>query len=127
MELSDVIFSIVIGIGIGFGMIILYAMYLYHNLKSRVDEMIKEVIEHHEASIVGLDIELDNGIYFCYNEKDKQFICKGSSVVEVARAFRDRFPGKTAYLAGGEPEVLAKFREELDQMRLEVEKGDVNH
>lgn len=120
MELSDIILSIVIGIAIGCGMIILYAVYLYHDLKSRIDEMIQEVIEQHEATLVGLDIELDNNIYFAYNTEDKQFVCQGASVIEVAKAFRDRFPGKTAYLAGGEPEVLAKFRAELDKMRLEV-------
>lgn len=123
MELSDIVLSIAIGIAIGCGMIILYAVYLYHDLKSRIDKMIQEVVEQHEASMVGLDIELDNDTYFAYNSEDKQFVCQGASVVEIAKAFRDRFPGKTAYLAGGEPEVLAKFRAELDKMRLEVDEA----
>ena len=120
MNLSDIILQILIGIGIGFGFVVLYAWYLYRDLKGRVDRMIEEVIAEHEASMVGLDIELDNGVYFCYDTKDKQFVCQGPSVVEVARAFRDRFPGKTAYLANGDEEVLAKFRAELEKMRLEV-------
>lgn len=123
MELNDFIVAVAIGIASGFGLVILYAMYLYHDLKGRVDRMIEEVIAEHEANIVGLDIELDNDRYFAYNTKDKQFVCQGASVVEVAKAFRDRFPGKTAYLAEGKPEVLAKFRAELEKLRLEVDEA----
>jgi cobyrinic acid a,c-diamide synthase len=120
MESNDIFLAVAVGIAAGFGMIILYAVYLYYKLKSRIDEMIQEVIAEHEANMVGLDIELDNDVYFCYNNTDKQFICQGASVVEVAQAFRSRYPTKTAYLAGGEPEVLARFRAELDKMRAEV-------
>lgn len=120
MELNDFVAAVVIGIAIGFGMIVLYAWYMYRNLKSRVDQMIQEVIAEHEANMVGLDIELDNDRYFAYNTADKQFVCQGASVIEIAQAFRARFPGKTAYLAEGQPEVLARFRAELDKMRQEV-------
>jgi hypothetical protein len=120
MELNDIVLSIVIGIAIGFGMVVLYAVYLYHDLKGRVDRMIQEVIKEHEANMIGLDIELDQNQYFCYNTLNKQFVCKGATVVEVAQAFRKRYPSKTAYLAQGEPEVLARFRAELEKMRLEV-------
>lgn len=123
MELSDIVLSVAIGIAIGCGMIILYAVYLYRDLKSRVDEMIQEVIEQHEANMVGLDIELDNNRYFAYNSEDKQFVCQGATAGEIAVAFRARFPGKTAYLAGGTEEVLAKFRAELDKMKSEVDEA----
>lgn len=124
MEIGDIILSIVIGIGIGFGMVVLYAWYLYRDLKSRVDKMIEEVINEAEASMIGLDIELDKGTYFCYNSKDKQFVCQGSSVVDIATAFRDRFPGKTAYLAGGDEAVVAQFKEELLKLKLDVDENN---
>jgi hypothetical protein len=113
MEFRDIVVSVLIGMGIGCGMVVLYAWYLYRDLKSRVDRMIEEVIEKAEADLVGLDIELDNGKYFCYNNKDKQFVCQGTTVAEIKRAFQERFPGKTAYLAGGDPEVVAHFKTEL--------------
>lgn len=113
MELGDIVVSILIGIGVGFGMIVLYAWYLYRDLKSRVDQMIAEVIQEAEANMVGLDIELDKDTYFCYNNKDKQFICQGKTVGEIAQAFRDRYPTKTAYLAGGDPAVVEQFKTEL--------------
>lgn len=113
MELNDIVVSIVIGIAIGFGMVIAYAWYLYRDLKNRIDRMIQEVLEEAEADLVGLDIEVDNGTYFCYNNADKQFVCQGSTVGEIAVAFRARFPTKTAYLADGDPAVVEQFKTEL--------------
>jgi hypothetical protein len=113
MELSDIVVNILIGIGIGFGMIVAYAWYLYRGLKARVDQMIAEVIAEAEASMVGLDIEVDNGVYFCYNSKDKQFVCQGSTVEEIREGFRRQFPNKTAYLAGGDPAVMEQIKIEL--------------
>jgi hypothetical protein len=116
MELGDFIVTALIGIGIGFGMILVYAWYLYRDLKNRVDQMIAEVLAEAESNLVGLNIEVDNGMYFCYNDDDKQFVCQGTTVAEIRQAFQNRFPGKTAYLAGGDPTVLAQFRAELKQL-----------
>jgi len=113
MEFNDIVISIAIGIGIGFGMIVLYAWYLYRDLKSRIDQMIAEVISEAEANLVGLDIEVDKGVYFCYNNTDKQFICQGTTVEEIREGFRRRFPDKTAYLAGGDPAVVEQLKTEL--------------
>jgi hypothetical protein len=101
------------GIGIGFVMLCIYVLILYQKIKSRIDRMIREVVEEAEADLVGLDIEVDNGTYFCYNHNDKQFVCQGSTVAEIKKAFQNRFPGKTAYLAGGDPKVVAEFKIEL--------------
>ena len=116
MEFKDIIITIGIGTLIGFGIIGVYAWILYHRIKNRVDQMIKEVVAEAEAGLVGLDIELDNGVYFCYNTNDKQFVCQGSTVAEIKQAFQNRFPGKTAYLAGGDPAVVEKFKTELLQL-----------
>ena len=113
MELGDIVVSVLIGIGIGFGMIVLYAWYLYRDLKNRVDRMIEEVVNEAEANLVGLDIEVDRGTYFCYNSEDKQFVCQGTTVEEIREGFRQRFPTKTAYLAGGDPAVVEQFKTEL--------------
>ena len=117
MELNEFIVTVLIGIGIGCGMVILYVWYLYQDLKGRVNRMIDEVLAEAESNLVGLNIEVDNGVYFCYNSQDKQFICQGTTVAEIRQAFQDRFPGKTAYLAGGDPVVVAQFRTELTQLR----------
>jgi len=113
MELGNIIVTILIGVGIGFGMVVLYVWYLYRKLKNQVDQMIAQVLAEAEADLVGVDIEVDNGVYFCYNNTDKQFICRGNTVAEIKQAFRERFPTKTAYLAGGDPEVVEQFKTEL--------------
>ena len=113
MEFNDIVISIVICIGIGFGMLCLYIWVLYQRIKGRVDEMVNKIINEAEANLVRLDIELDNGTYFCYNNEDKQFVCQGKTVSEIRTAFQDRFPGKTAYLAGGDPRVVAELKTEL--------------
>jgi hypothetical protein len=113
MELMDIVVTVAIGIAIGVGMIVIYAWYLYRDLKGRVDRMIDEVLAEAEADLIGLDIEVDQGRYFCYNSKDKQFVCQGSTVAEIKQAFQSRHPGKTAYLAGGDPEVVATIKTEL--------------
>jgi hypothetical protein len=119
MELVDVIIAIVIGILLGIGIVGIYVWVLYHRLKSRIDQMIKEVVADAEADLVGLDIEVDNGVYFCYNHDDKQFVCQGTTVTEIKQAFRERFPTKTAYLAGGDPAVIAEFKTELLKLAID--------
>ena len=116
MELMDIVVILLVGIGIGFGMLCLYIWVLYQRIRGRVDRMVDQIIQEAEAGLIGLDIEVDQGRYFCYNNEDKQFICQGSTVAEIRQAFQDRFPGKTAYLAGGDPVVVEQFRIELKKL-----------
>jgi hypothetical protein len=113
MELVDIVIILLVGVGIGVGVLCLYVWVLYQRIKSRVDEMVNQIINEAEANLVGLDIEVDNGVYFCYNNEDKQFVCQGATVAEIRTAFQARFPDKTAYLAGGDPRVVAELKTEL--------------
>ena len=113
MELMDILTAIGIGTLIGFGIVGFYVWILYQRIKGRVDDMVKQIIQEAESNLVGLDIEVDKDTYFCYNSEDKQFICQGKTVAEIRQAFGARFPTKTAYLAGGDPAVVAHFKTEL--------------
>ena len=113
MELNEIVGGVLMGIGIGFVVLGLYIWILFQRIRGRVDDMVKQIIQQAEADLVGLDIELDNGTYFCYNHMDKQFVCQGGTVAEIRKSFSERFPGKTAYLAGGDPAVVDTFRTEL--------------
>jgi len=117
MELMDIVAGIFMGVGIGFVMLGIYVWVLYQRIKNRVDRMIQEVLDEAAETLVGIEVELDKGVYFCYNSEDKQFICQGTTVSEIRQAFQDRFPGKTAYLAGGNPAVVEQFRTELTELR----------
>ena len=109
----DILTAIGIGTLIGFGIVGFYVWILFQRIKGRVDDMVDQIIQEAESNLVGLDIELDKDTYFCYNSKDKQFICQGKTVAEIRQAFGARFPTKTAYLAGGDPRVVAEFKTEL--------------
>ena len=113
MELSEIVGGILMLLGIGFIMLGLYIWILYQRIRGQVDHMVNQMFQEAESNLIGLDVELDRGSYFCYNSKDKQFICRGQTVAEVRQAFQLRFPDKTAYLAGGDPEVIDKFKTEL--------------
>ena len=117
MEPMDIVAGILMGIGLGLVMLGLYVLFLYQKIKHRVDRMIREVVDEAAETLVGLNIEVDNNTYFCYNTNDKQFVCQGKTVSEIRQAFQTRFPGKTAYLAGGDPTVVAQFRTELIELR----------
>jgi hypothetical protein len=116
MELMDIVVILLVGIGIGFGMLCLYIWVLYQRIRGRVDDMVDQIIQEAQADIIGLDIELDKDTYFCYNNEDKQFVCQGKTVSEIKQSFQDRFPGKTAYLAAGDPVVVEQFRTELKKL-----------
>jgi hypothetical protein len=113
MELINIITAIAVGALLGVGIVGIYVWFLYQKIKHSIDQMINEVIQEAEDNLVGLDIEVDNGVYFCYNHTDKQFVCQGKTVAEIKQAFRERFPTKTAYLAGGDPGVVAELKTEL--------------
>jgi hypothetical protein len=125
MELNEIVGGILMGIGIAFTMLGLYIWILYQRIRGRIDRMIAEVVDEAAADLVGLEIEVDRGRYFCYNSEDKQFVCQGVTVTEIKQAFEVRFPGKTAYLAGGDPAVVEQFKTELAQLSLHESKPNV--
>lgn len=121
MELADKLVAIAIGTLIGFGIVAVYVGISYYGIKRRVDRVVQELLQEAEANLVGLDIEVDQNTYFCYNTTNKQFVCQGATVSEIRQAFQARFPGKTAYLAGGDEAVVAKFKQELLTLGLEAD------
>ena len=125
MELNEIVGGILMGIGIAFTMLGLYIWILYQRIRGCIDRMIAEVVDEAAADLVGLEIEVDRGRYFCYNSEDKQFVCQGVTVAEIKQAFEVRFPGKTAYLAGGDPAVVEQFKTELAQLSLHESKPNV--
>ena len=113
MEFINIATAIFIGAILGIGIVGLYIYMLYQRLKKEIDRLVSEVVQEAEANLVGVDIEVDKGVYFCYNSKDKQFICQGTTVKEIREGFQRRYPNKTAYLAGGDPAVVAELKTEL--------------
>jgi hypothetical protein len=60
----------------------------------RIQKQIVHVAYQIESEFVLLDMEQDNGQYFCYNHKTKKFVCQGRDLDEVSNNFRIRYPSK---------------------------------
>lgn len=113
MEFKDIAITVMATASVLIGLFLLYVWYVIARFRGQLNQLLREAVEQVEANMVGVDIELDQGTYFCYNSTDRQFICQGQTVDEIRQAFRSRYPDKTAYLAGGTPEVVEQFKTEL--------------
>jgi hypothetical protein len=119
MELNEIVGGILMGIVLGIGAIAIYVwFFLYLPIRHRIDEAVSQIVQQAHDNLVVLEIEVDRGVYFCYNSEDKQFVCQGATASEVRAAFRARCPDKTAYIASGDPAVVEQFRAELTQLSL---------
>jgi hypothetical protein len=94
------------------GLVIFY--FWLKRFNDRLEATLTELIEQLEDQMVGLEVEVDNGLYYCYNSKDKQFVCQGADAREIIDRFQARYPDKTAFLAG-EPEDPA-VKELVEQL-----------
>jgi hypothetical protein len=112
---------IIVGILIGAALAILL-IYLY--VRGLVRTVMRELDEHIERAantLMPVIIERENGVLFCYDKQDKQFICQGATVAEIREAFARRFPDKTAYLDGGDEELVKELREELKELNVKLD------
>ena len=49
---------------------------------------LKEAIQDLEQErLIALTIEVDNGVYFCYNSITKEFVCQGRDIQEIVKNF----------------------------------------
>jgi hypothetical protein len=102
-------------LGMLIGMIITFLL-LYLYVRGLVREVMAELDQHIElaaSTLMPVIVERMNGVIFCYSKEDNQFICQGTTLAEVREAFKSRFPDRTAYLDGGDEELVKELREEL--------------
>lgn len=114
MSEYDVAFFIGMLTGIVFAFLLLY---LY--IRSLIKEVVSEIDKHIDQvkdKLMPVIIERVNGQLYCYTEKDKQFICQGTNMAEIKKAFEARYPDKTAYLAGGEDELIKELQAQLKEL-----------
>jgi pyruvate/2-oxoacid:ferredoxin oxidoreductase alpha subunit len=77
-------------------------------VNAQLEQALIELVTQLEEQMIGLDIEVDNGLYYCYNTADKQFICQGATAREIVDQFQTRYPNKLAYLAGNQEDPVVK-------------------
>ena len=109
MEIGAIVIGILIGAALAVLLIYLYVRGLIREVMTELDAH----IERAASTLMPVTVERHNGVLFCYAKEDNQFICQGATLTEIREAFKSRFPDRTAYLDGGDPELVAELRAEL--------------
>ena len=109
----------IVGVVLLVGLVGLHVWLRHFN--DRMEQALTKLVEQLEDQMIGLEIVIDNGMYFCYTNRDKQFICQGTDAREIMDRFQLRHPNKIAYLAG-EPEdpVVKELVEQLIKLKDET-------
>lgn len=115
--MAEIILGILLGMLIAGIMVYLYVRGLIRTVMSEIDAHIERAAD----TLMPVIIERENGVLFCYDKKDKQFICQGATIVEIREAFAKRFPDKTAYLDGGDEELVKELRNELKELNVKLD------
>jgi hypothetical protein len=108
--------SALIGMLFGIVVVVSYIWAQWLSIVSRIEQMMEQIDET-ELDLIGIEVELDQNLFLCYNSQNKEFVCQGATVQEIREAFRRRYPDKTAYLAGGEPDAVSRFKTELSKLK----------
>ena len=95
------------GFGCGVGII---GFYVYLRVKSLIEQFLaiaQEIEEDLEDEKVNLSIERENGVFYCYNMADGTFICQGTNLADIMKAFGSKFPEKKPQISGGDAEAIS--------------------
>lgn len=126
IDITSLVASVLIGIGLGVGLVALYVWFVIQRFHSNLDSMVRETLEEVRSSLVGLIIEQEGDQLYAYRETDRQFLCQGATIGEIRKKFAEQYPDKTAYLSGGDPDLLERLKAELAQIK-EQEKNEAGH
>ncbi len=116
-DITTIVANALIGIGIGLAIVAFVVWRIIHRFETDLRAVVREAVAEVEASLIGLIVEQEGDVIYAYTEKDRQFVCQGTTIEEIRAGFRSRYPEKTAYLAGGDPELVERFKTELLQLK----------
>lgn len=125
-NLMMILGNILIGIGLGLGLIAFLVWRVLRKFEIQMRGIVRDAVQEVENSLVGIVVEEENGQLYCYREEDRQFVCQGNNITEVRKAFNQLYPDKTAYLAGGDPDLIERIKAELATLK-EQEKNEISN
>ena len=103
--------AVIIGMVLGIVLIGLAAWYEVHRFERQLTRMIKTAMKD---TMFGLEVEQDQGVFFCYSAENKQFVCQGQNLTEIQERFKSRFPDKIPYIQGGDPDAIEILRNQVE-------------
>jgi len=78
---------------------------------------LKEAIQDLEQErLIALTIEVDKGVYFCYNSITKEFVCQGRDIQEIVKNFALRYPDKQAAIFDGDESAVVTLKQQMKQI-----------
>ena len=122
-DITTIVANILIGIGLGIGLVVFWVWRTVRRFEDEMRGLVRETIREVEADMVGIVVEEDAGQLYFYRETDRQFLCQGSTLMEIRKRFNDMYPEKIAFLAGGDPDLIERLKAELKILK-EQEKNE---
>ena len=109
--------NILIGLGLGLGFVMFLMWRVMRRFEEDVCGMVRETIREVEADMVPIVVEEDAGQLYFYRDSDRQFLCQGADLMEIRKRFNEQYPSKIAYLAGGDPVLVERLKNELETLK----------
>ena len=116
-DITTIVANILIGLGLGIGLVVFWIWRVIRRFEEDVRGMVRETIREVEADMVPIVVEEDAGQLYFYRETDRQFLCQGTTLMEIRKRFNDMYPSKIAYLAGGDPALIERLKNELETLK----------
>ena len=116
-DITTIVANALIGIGIGLAVVTFVVWRIIRKFETDLRAVVREAVAKAEANLIGLIVEQENNVIYAYTEQDRQFVCQGATVAEIREGFKSRYPEKTAYLAGGDADLVERLKKELTQLK----------
>ena len=116
-DITTLVANILIGLGLGIGLVMFWIWRTVRRFEEDVRGMVRETIREVEADMVPIVVEEDAGQLYFYRETDRQFLCQGGTLMEIRKRFNEQYPSKIAYLAGGDPALVERLKNELKALK----------
>jgi hypothetical protein len=116
--------DILAGIAIGIALCVIWFVWTANRIIAKLErEVTAELVEKASDKMVGLVVERVSNTIYCYSEKDNEFVCQGTTLEELRTAFKQRFPDRTGYIAGGDPDTVENLKKQLELVKNENSTG----
>ena len=122
-DITTIVANILIGLGLGIGAVVFWIWRTVRKFEDEIRGLVRETIREVEADMVGIVVEEEAGQLYFYRETDRQFLCQGTTLAEIRKKFNDMYPQKIAFLAGGDPALIERLKNELKTIK-EQEKNE---
>ena len=116
-DITTLVANVLIGLGLGIGLVVFWVWRTVRRFEDDLRGLVRETIREVEADMVPIVVEEDAGQLYFYRETDRQFLCQGTTLMEIRKRFNEQYPSKIAYLAGGDPALIVRLTNELENLK----------